>query len=237
MCLTRDEPAFGLAKVAVAQQSLIVAVQKVVLPVVVPHRFRVERDNLRERVSTHTMSSRPRPLYTRDALEALAARDEYCAIAASLHRERCQRDLLYALFEDPEGNERVLDRVLAACEKLVMKKYAPDISRSRPIADAWQYVLGPLADVHVKLYTFLFVLHREQEVQRVVLDSYDDNESDVEGARQFIDVILPGIIRPTLNWPSSPTNIEGNVAGHASMTHAARKRYLLLTTSSPRPLK
>ncbi len=143
---------------------------------------------------------------------------------------------MYALFEAPDDNARLLDRLLAASIRVAMRTNAPDMEQSRQIAEMWQYVQSPqLADTHVKLYTLLFLLNHEPDVQRTVLATYAASGVDDTDARHFIYDTLPGLVQPTQDWSSAPTNIVDNVAGPASLTHTARRLYL--TTSSPRPLK
>ncbi len=174
-------------------------------------------------------------LYKRSALRALSQqRDTFAPIAAALHRRRCDTDILYALFEgDPAVHDSLLDRILQACFQLTARKYQPDLEQSRIIRESRAYLQSPRADTHIKLYNFLFFLRRDDEVQEMVLTTYESPEQR-DQVRAFIHGDLAVIIEQTLDWPCSRMNIDGNVVGETSMTHAARKKYL--TMSSPAPL-
>lgn len=172
--------------------------------------------------------------FKRSALRALSQqRDTFAPIAAALHRQRCERDILYALFEAPTLYDNLLDRVLQACFVLTSKKYAPDLETSRNIRESRAFLQSPRANVHIKLYNFLFFLRREEEVQEMVLMTYESPEQR-ESVRAFIHDHATTIVEQTLNWPYSRMNIDSNVTAETSMTHAARVKYL--TTSSPLPV-
>lgn len=169
-------------------------------------------------------------VYKRSALEKLSALASHHVLACSLHNDRIEHDLLYALFCSRRDCP-LLARVLNACFELANKRYAPNMAASRIISDGRAYVMSERACVDIKLFQLLFFLQKEEELQQMVLESYTTPEAK-SSALAFMTVALLKITESTLNWSWSHVTIADMVR---EMVHAARKCYL--TTISPRTLK
>jgi hypothetical protein len=159
----------------------------------------------------------------------MATQSEYARLAAATEEQWCQADLLYRLLMRPLATPGLLDRVLQQCRTMVLLKNAPDMERSRIIRDGWDLMMQ-VGNAEVKLFYFLFMLHREPEVQEMMRRGYllDHPGNERWGARahshlaDFL-VALDPMIRATLSWPCSDANICDVVH---NMVNAARLAYL-----------
>jgi hypothetical protein len=157
----------------------------------------------------------------------MARESGYAKQAAALEDEWCESDLLYSLLTRPSLH---LDRILHQCRAMLLVKNAPDMQRSRVINQCWELMMRA-GNTEVKLFHFLFILHREPEVQEVIRRGYLVEHPGSQrwgGARaiaHFADflIALEAMIKPTLNWPCSDANICDVVH---NMVNAARLAYL-----------
>ncbi len=175
-------------------------------------------------------------------LEELMAEMPFSKHAKAVERERCEADLLYEILMHPEhmltlkdpatGAETqmmLIDRILGASLELVSKKNSPDFGKSRMISDATAFLQGPAADPTVKLFNFLFILSREQEIQALMLKGYDmDHPGNLWSTNadlhlsEFVKQIQDMVDR-TLKWPCNERNIVDVVR---NMVRGARLVYL-----------
>ena len=154
--------------------------------------------------------------YTREALEEEAKKNAFWKQSQKIHRERCESDLMYALFFAPNSKtEEVLlliDQVLQSFFAIVSKKHAPAYAKNRRIACAARFLKHPeKADCIVKLFNVLLMLNRETELQDLVRNAYN-RETNLWGAscNEHFDNFLRHLyqmVEATLNWPYNERNI------------------------------
>lgn len=154
--------------------------------------------------------------YTRESLEEEAKRSAYWKQAQKIHRERCESDLMYALFFAPETKTAddgvlLIDQVLQSFFAIVAKKHAPAYNKNRRIACASRFLKAEKADTLIKLFNVLLMLNRETELQDLVRNAYD-RERNLWGAacNEHFDNFLRHLyqmVEATLNWPYNERNI------------------------------
>lgn len=173
----------------------------------------------------------------REWKQALATQP-FVALLADVERERCAADLMYTVLMHPEqvllpGNSTsVIHRLVSAGFEIVAKKYAPDIQHSRMLAEARDFLVhSGLADSHVQRFVFLFMLHKEEELQQLVEQAYVEgkhlwgtNQEARAHFRRFLDR-LATMVQVTLDWPCSELNMVDVVQ---NMVRGATKAYLLM---------
>jgi hypothetical protein len=167
------------------------------------------------------------PAFPRAELETIATQSGYAKAAASTEDEWCASDLLYSLLMRPSVH---LDKVLAQCHALVLIKNEPDMQRSRIITDTWDLLLRA-GNMQVKLFHFLFMLHREPEIQEMMRKGYAEGDNHPlwkdrahSHLADFLHALEP-MIKGTLSWPCSDHNIVDVVH---NLVGAARRAYLIL---------
>jgi hypothetical protein len=167
------------------------------------------------------------PTFKRAELEALQRESGYGKLAAATEDEWCEADLMYSLLTRPSIH---LNRVLAQCHAMMEIKNAPDIQRSSIARDSWALLMRA-GNWEVKLFYFLFMLHREPEVQEMMRRGYllEHPGNERWGARavsHFADflVALEPMIKATLHWPCSDANICEVVH---NLVNAARLAYAI----------
>jgi len=163
--------------------------------------------------------------FKRSELEALAVQSGQDKWSRLTEDEWCRTDLLYSLLMRPSVH---LDRVLAQCRALIFIKNEPDMQHSRIITESWDLLMRA-GNWHVKLFYFLFMLHREPEIQEMMRQGYIINgcmwgERAHSHFADFLHALEP-MIKGTLSWPCSDANICDVVH---NMVGAARKVYLML---------
>lgn len=167
--------------------------------------------------------------------QALATQRPLLQLLSSVEKERCSADLMYTLLMHPgmvlPGNEEtVIHRLVSAGFDIILKKYSPDIGRSRMIREAKAFVTTPkLADTYVQRFVFLFMLHKEEELQQLVEQAYVEGKhlwgTNAEARahfRRFLDQ-LGRMVQSTLDWPCSELNMVEIVR---NMVNAATKCYV-----------
>lgn len=118
----------------------------------------------------------PKPHLKRQAFhqEKLAqwmAENNFKKRNAELEDDRCQADLLYALFHRPQT---VADRLLQGLMDLIVRRNDPDLERSRMFRESHQYVTQhPRAAWVLKVFNILLILSREPGAAEVFEAGYD----------------------------------------------------------------
>lgn len=170
--------------------------------------------------------------------QALATQP-FVKLLATVERERCAADLMYTVLMHPDqvlggafGGSTIILRIVRAGFDIIAKKYAPDIQHSRVVAEACAFVTtSGLADTYIQRFVFLFMLHKEEELQQLVEHAYVEgkhlwgtNEEARAHFRRFLER-LAGMVEATLDWPCSELNMVDVVQ---NMVRGATKAYLLM---------
>jgi hypothetical protein len=173
--------------------------------------------------------------YPLDEWRRALATQPFVKLFASVEKERCAADLMYTILMHPDqqlpnSQQTLIHRLVSAGFDIISKKYAPDIQQSRMIKEAREFVTDSrLADTYIQRFVFLFMLHKEEELQQLVENAYVEGKhlwgTNVEARahfRRFLDQ-LGGMVQNTLDWPCSELNMVEVVQ---NMVRAAVKCYL-----------
>lgn len=174
--------------------------------------------------------------YPLDEWKLALSSQPFVKLLADVERDRCNSDLMYTILMHPEQiivqqQQTVIQRLVNAGFDIIMKKYAPDIQHSRMIREARAYITNPqLSDTYVQRFVFLFMLHKEEELQHFIEQAYVEGKhlwgTNLEAKahfRRFLDQ-LAIMVQSTLNWPCSELNMVDVVR---NMVRAATKAYLM----------
>lgn len=165
----------------------------------------------------------------------------YNEMMIAVHRERCEADLMYALFQMPEKKVRMgtlVDCILFAFWEICAKKNNPDFDRSSRIAKAAAWLKTEQADVPVKLFNILCMINREPELQDVIRSGFqarhpgnfwsvgENDKTNTDWHRHFDWFLdrLSEMVEMTLNFPYNEIGIPTMVR---DFVHEARKFYLI----------
>ena len=174
--------------------------------------------------------------YPMDEWKQALATQPFVQLLSTVERDRCAADLMYTLLLHPEQQigatgGTIIQRLVSAGFDIILKKYAPDIQQSRMIREARAYIVDSgLADTYVQRFVFLFMLHKEEELQELVEQAYVEGGKHLWGTnaearahfRRFL-IQLAVMVQSTLDWPCSELNILDVVR---NMVRAAAKCYL-----------
>lgn len=178
--------------------------------------------------------------YPWDEWKQALSTQPFVKLLSDVERERCASDLMYTILMHPDqtmgggGNgQTIIHRLLSAGFEIILKKYAPDIHHSRMISEAREFLTGPLglADTHVQRFVFLFMLHKEEELQQLIEHAYVEGKhlwgTNEEAKRHFQRFLaqLAVMVQTTLDWPCSELNMVDVVR---NMVKGATKAYLMM---------
>lgn len=157
-----------------------------------------------------------------------------------VEKERCASDLMYTVLMHPDqviggaaggGEQTVVHRLVTAGFEIITKKYAPDLQQSRMIREARNFVTNAqLADTYIQRFVFLFMLHREVELQELISQAYVEGKhlwgSNEEARAHFQRFLshLNSMVQQTLDFPCSELNMVDVVH---NMVNAVTKCYLI----------
>lgn len=149
-------------------------------------------------------------------LQQLADKHAFTKHNTAIEDERCQRDLLYALFQRPAT---VLDQLLPGLLAVVAKKNAPDMETSRLFCDARTFLLDPTihADNNIKVFMILIIINRDVEVHAIFKDGYQDDNmwGDIKAGHAQFDRFLTHLaqlVDGLFNAPFGESNIIQRVS-------------------------
>lgn len=146
-------------------------------------------------------------------LEALSKEHGFTEINERVETQRCDADIMYALFRRPES---VAPKLLSGFRDLILKKYEPDLAESSKFCDAMSFLLeDPRAQTCAKIFYILFILNREEEACEVIRTSYATTATQSlwgkhDGATHFGVFLghLKNLVDGTLRFPYGETNID-----------------------------
>jgi hypothetical protein len=150
-----------------------------------------------------------------ERLQQLADQHAFTKHSVLIEDQRCQRDLLYALFQRPST---VLEKLLPGMLAIVAKKNAPDMESSRIFRDARSYLLEPNkhADEHIRVFVILLIINRDTEVHAIFKNGYLDGNmwGDAKaGCAQFDRFLihLAQLVDGLFNAPFGESNVTQRV--------------------------
>jgi hypothetical protein len=175
--------------------------------------------------------------YPADEWKRTLKKQPFVQLLSKVEQERCTADLMYTILMHPDQvlgattTTTVIERLVNAGFDIITKKYAPDLSQSRMIREARAYVTNSrLADTYVQRFVFLFMLHKEEELQQLIESAYVEGKhmwGTNEEARQHFRLFLThlgAMVQSTLDWPCSELNMVDVVR---NLVRGATKCYLM----------
>lgn len=120
-------------------------------------------------------------------LQQLLDKHNFAQRQKAIEDERCEADLLYALFR---RTKTVLPKLLPGLLEVVTRKNAPDMEESRMYRDARDYLLNAdkHADRHVCIFMVMTIVNHDTETHAVFRDGYADGNffgTAAQGYAQF----------------------------------------------------
>lgn len=165
--------------------------------------------------------------------------------ASEVHANRCNEDLLYALFERPEGEaprpsganarkstapQKLVDWLIGICLDVMERSAAPFVQDCREVMEVHAILRGGANDdTPFKTFYILFALAKQPAVQELFRRGYAPNVQQWWGDRanqhlaEFV-VWLQGRIEACLNHPASELDVA---EVFRNTVHAARKKYIM----------
>jgi hypothetical protein len=146
-------------------------------------------------------------------------------IVTEVHRERCDKDLLYAVLFDLD-DETKLNQVIRGALTLITKKNSPDMADCSLVMDAHEFLRNhERCDPEMKRFYLLFILYWETEVQEFFKQRM--SSTFLPDAEEHFKVFLTELgpmVEATMRWPCSEKNIVDTVR---NFVNGARKAYVM----------
>jgi len=146
-------------------------------------------------------------VFKRSKLEELAQENGFSELCREEEEKRSNNDLMYCIFKRPE---QCIDKLYPRLIKLIEKKYAPDLTRSRIFTDTVTSL--PSSDMVVRVFFTLLIISREEEAQTVIKAGYKSDGLWINPSIRFQNKYLPmlkQIIDTAFNEPFGEVNIVG----------------------------
>ncbi|MBX9637238.1 MAG: hypothetical protein K2Q45_06775 [Nitrosomonas sp.] len=150
--------------------------------------------------------------------------------SVSIHRERCDADLMYRVLESSSSQDTVVKEILFHCFALIEKKNTPDLMKSRMYTEGKEFILSDDADHMIRVFCLCFFLSKEVEVQELFMQALQINhpgnmfkESAIEHMQSYFKT-LKNMTEMTFNFHCNRVNIP-RVA--RDLVFAARENYKL----------
>lgn len=163
-------------------------------------------------------------VYTYEDFKAILEKQQFTKAALAVHEERCQADLLYGLFMQPET---YVDEIEKFCFDFALKKNSPDLGKSVVFMNyKIKYESMMKQDYTLRVYHVLMTMAVIPEIQEIIKHAYTPKnlwgEYAVTHFENFLEK-LKEIVQMMCNFHYKEMYASSIVS---DFVHQARKAYL-----------
>lgn len=161
--------------------------------------------------------------YTYENFKQLTETQQFTKSAVALHTERCESDLLYGLFMQPE---KYLDEIESLCFEFALKKNSPDLGKSVIFINYKKKYESVKTDYNLRLYHVLMTMVVVPEIQEIIKQAFKPNnlwgDYAITHYEQFLEE-LKKIVEMMCNFHYKEFYAPSIVF---DFVHTARKKYI-----------